>query len=302
MGLQIGVTGESFKKELIMSVTAQVVQSFQRIENTRHKTLITSLVNKLHEFIAEVQLTEKEWEYAINFLTKTGQLCNEQRQEYILLSDVLGVSMLVDEINHQKNDQQTPSTVFGPFFIENIPTRQFADSILIQNENSHPPLLIKGKILDRQGQPIQNARIDIWQTAENGMYSGQDPAQKIDNLRGVFISQIDGSYAIKSILPVSYQIPSDGTVGTLLNYSHRSSWRPAHIHFKIVAEGFEPLVTHLFLEGDQYLDQDAVFGVKDRLIVHYEHKQPDYQSKTLYGIDQDYDLIEYDFVLSEIGL
>lgn len=290
------------KKELIMSVAAQVVQSFQRIENTRHKTLITNLVQKLHDYIAEVQLTEAEWEYAINFLTQTGQLCSEQRQEYILLSDVLGVSMLVDEINHQKNQEQTPSTVFGPFFIENIATRQFADTIVIQGDKSHTPLLIKGKILDRHGQPIQNARIDIWQTAENGMYSGQDPEQKIDNLRGVFISQIDGSYAIKSILPVSYQIPSDGTVGTLLNYSHRSFWRPAHIHFKIVVEGFEPLVTHLFLEGDQYLNEDAVFGVKDRLIVHYEHKQPDNQSKALYGIDQEYDLIEYDFVLSGIGL
>lgn len=283
-----------------MSVTAQVVQSFQRIENIRHKSLITMLVQKLHDYISEVQLTQTEWEYVINFLTQTGQLCSEQRQEYILLSDVLGVSMLVDEINHQKNHEHTPSTVFGPFFIENIPTRQFADSIVIRADQAFVPLLIKGKILDRHGQPIQNAHIDIWQTDENGMYSGQDPEQKIDNLRGVFISLLDGSYAIKSILPVSYQIPSDGTVGTLLNYSHRSFWRPAHIHFKIVAESFEPLVTHLFLKGDQYMEQDAVFGVKDRLIVHYEHKQADQQSKALYGIDQDYDLIEYDFVLSEI--
>lgn len=281
-----------------MSVTTQAIQSFQNIDNARHRTLITALVQKLHDYINEVQLTEDEWLLAIQFLTKTGQLCHEQRQEYILLSDVLGISMLVDQINHQKNEIQTPSTVFGPFFIENMPIRQFADSIFVKGEEQTIPLLITGQIRNEYGEAISNAYIDVWQTADNGMYSGQDAMQQIDNLRGVFISQLNGSYAIKSILPVSYQIPSDGTVGQLLNYAKRTFWRPAHIHFKIVAEGYQPLVTHLFLENDDYLNNDAVFGVKDRLIVSYQFKKLDEESKVLYGLDREYYLITYDFVLS----
>lgn len=282
-----------------MSVTTQAVQSFQRIEDVRHRTLITALVQKLHDYINEVQLTEAEWMQAIQFLTQTGQLCHEQRQEYILLSDVLGISMLVDQINHQKNEVQTPSTVFGPFFIADMPVRNFVDSIVIENAEQCRPLLIKGNIRNTQGEAIANAYIDVWQTAANGMYSGQDPEQQIDNLRGVFVSQADGAYAIKSILPVSYEIPSDGTVGQLLNYAKRTFWRPAHIHFKIVAEGYQPLVTHIFLENEEYLQNDAVFGVKDRLIVCHESKQADPQSQAVYGLDGDYDLMEYDFILSE---
>lgn len=282
-----------------MSVTTQAVQSFQRIDDTRHRTLITALVQKLHDYINEVQLTESEWMQAIQFLTQTGQLCHEQRQEYILLSDVLGISMLVDQINHQKSEVQTPSTVFGPFFIADMPVRNFADSIVIENAEQCRPLLIKGNIRNTQGEAIANAYIDVWQTADNGMYSGQDPEQQIDNLRGVFVSQADGAYAIKSILPVSYEIPSDGTVGQLLNYAKRTFWRPAHIHFKIVAEGYQPLVTHIFLENDEYLQNDAVFGVKDRLIVCHESKQADPQSLAVYGLDCDYDLMEYNFILSE---
>lgn len=281
-----------------MSVTTQAIQSFQNIDNARHRTLITALVQKLHDYINEVQLTEDEWLHAIQFLTITGQLCHEQRQEYILLSDVLGISMLVDQINHQKNEIQTPSTVFGPFFIENMPVRQFADSIVVEGEEQTIPLLITGQIRNEYGKAISNAYIDVWQTADNGMYSGQDAMQQIDNLRGIFISQLNGSYAIKSILPVSYQIPSDGTVGQLLNYAKRTFWRPAHIHFKIVADGYQSLITHLFLANDDYLNNDAVFGVKDRLIVSYQFTKLDEESKVLYGLDRDYYLITYDFVLS----
>lgn len=280
------------------SVTMQAVQSFEQIDNPRHKMLITSLVQKIHDYVNEVQLTQAEWEYTIDYLTRTGQICHEQRQEYILLSDVLGISMLVDQINNQKSEIQTPSTVFGPFFIDNMPTRQFAGSIVVESEGLAIPLLVKGHIRDEQGNGIAGAYIDVWQTADNGMYSGQDPDQQLDNLRGLFISRTDGRYAFKSILPVSYQIPSDGTVGELLNYAKRTFWRPAHIHFKIIAEGYQPLVTHLFLENDEYLQNDAVFGVKDRLIVHYTLEPADDESKSIYGIDQDYYLIDYDFVLS----
>ena len=261
--------------------------------------LIQKLVKAIHEYIDDVELTQQEWEMAIDFLTRTGQLCHEQRQEYILLSDVLGVSMLVDEINHSKNHEQTPSTVFGPFFIANMPVRHYADSIIEEKVGDEMPLLVKGKIFNQQGEAIKNAKIEVWQTAENGMYSGQDPDQPVANLRGAFMSQENGEYAFKSILPVSYQIPSDGTVGELLNYSKRHFWRPAHIHFMIIAEGYQPLVTHLFIQNDEYLQGDAVFGVKDRLIVGFEQKQADQTSKQQFGLDESFNLIEYDFVLSK---
>ncbi|ENV33755.1 dioxygenase family protein [Acinetobacter gerneri] len=280
-------------------VTTSAIKSFENISDARPKMLIQKLVKAIHEYIDDVELTQQEWEMAIDFLTRTGQLCHEQRQEYILLSDVLGVSMLVDEINHSKNHEQTPSTVFGPFFIANMPVRHYADSIIEEKVGDEMPLLVKGKIFNQQGEAIKNAKIEVWQTAENGMYSGQDPDQPVANLRGAFMSQENGEYAFKSILPVSYQIPSDGTVGELLNYSKRHFWRPAHIHFMIIAEGYQPLVTHLFIQNDEYLQGDAVFGVKDRLIVGFEQKQADATSKQQFGLDESFNLIEYDFVLSK---
>ena len=280
-------------------VTMSAINSFEQIQNTRSKILIQKLVKAIHQYIDEVELTQSEWEVAIDFLTRTGQLCHDQRQEYILLSDVLGVSMLVDEINHSKNVEQTPSTVFGPFFIANMPVRNYAESIVEENIDNEIPLLVKGKILNQQGEAIVGAKIEVWQTAENGMYSGQDPQQTITNLRGAFISQVQGEYAFKSILPVSYQIPSDGTVGELLNYSKRHFWRPAHIHFMITAEGYQPLVTHLFIQDDEYLNGDAVFGVKERLVVGFQQQHPNAEGQAKFALDQRYNLIHYDFVLSE---
>ena len=283
-----------------MDITSQVIHSFRQIDNVRHQNLITGLVQTLHDYVKKVQLTEVEWNEVIYFLTKTGQLCHEQRQEYILLSDVLGISMLVDEINHQKQQNQTPSTVFGPFFIDNMPTRDFAASIVIEDSSNSMPLLIRGQIKNAKGEPIPEAKINVWQTAENGMYSGQDITQKVDNLRGVFSNQADGIYALKSILPVSYEIPSDGTVGQLLNYAKRTFWRPAHIHFKIDAVGYQSLVTHLFIENDDYLQSDAVFGVKRELIVQPITTSADELSQNLYGLNQNFQLIEFDFVLTEV--
>lgn len=280
-------------------VTISAINSFDQIGNVRSKMLIQKLVKSIHDYVDEVELTQSEWEMAIDFLTRTGQLCHDQRQEYILLSDVLGVSMLVDEINHSKNTEQTPSTVFGPFFIANMPVRHYAESIVEENADAEMPLLVKGKILNQQGEAIVGAKIEVWQTAENGMYSGQDPIQTLTNLRGAFFSQEQGEYAFKSILPVSYQIPSDGTVGELLNYSKRHFWRPAHIHFMITAGGYQPLVTHLFIQNDEYLNGDAVFGVKDRLIVGFQQQRVSAEDQTKYALDSNYNLIDYDFVLSQ---
>lgn len=278
-------------------LTQDVIQSFSRIENPRHHYLMTTLVQKLHEYVQEVQLSPEEWEIAIRFLTETGQKCHEQRQEYILLSDVLGVSMLVDEINHQQHENQTPSTVFGPFFISDMPIRDYGAPIFKALEQDQLPLLITGRVVDQDLQPIEHAKIEIWQTAQNGMYSGQDSQQDIDNLRGIFFSQAQGEYAIQSLIPVSYQIPSDGPVGDLLNFSKRHFWRPAHIHFMITAPDYHDLVTHLFIQDDQYLDSDTVFGVKAPLIVNYRRCEPSAEIEQKFNISSAYYQIEYQFVL-----
>lgn len=280
-------------------LTQEVVRSFSKIENTRQRLLLTRLIESLHNYVKDVELTQDEWALTIDFLTQTGQECHAQRQEFILLSDVLGVSMLVDEINHNKHEQQTPSTVFGPFYLPDMPVRDYGSAIFSMLDEGQLPLLITGRIVDQDFNPIENAKIDIWQTAHNGMYSGQDPEQAIDHLRGVFYSKEQGEYAIQSILPVSYQIPSDGPVGTLLNFAERHFWRPAHIHFKIQAAGHHDLVTHLFIENDPYLSSDTVFGVKAPLIVNYQHCEYSPEIEKKFNISSAYYHIEYQFVLSK---
>ena len=282
-------------------LTQDVIDSFSKIENERQKHLITTLAAKLHEYIEDVQLSQNEWEMAIDFLTRTGQMCHGQRQEYILLSDVMGVSMLVDEINHHQHEKQTPSTVFGPFFIPEMPVRDYGASIVehVDTETEQLPLLITGRVVDPDLNPIKNAKIEIWQTAENGMYSGQDAAQQLGNLRGIFYSQAQGEYAIQSIIPVSYQIPSDGPVGELLNFSKRHFWRPAHIHFMITAENHHRLVTHLFLKDDPYLESDTVFGVKDALVVDYQRCEYSAEMEQKFNINSAYYKVDYQFVLAK---
>lgn len=280
-------------------LTQDVIDSFSNIENERQKYLVTTLVKKLHEYIEDVQLSQHEWETAIDFLTRTGQMCHGQRQEYILLSDVMGVSMLVDEINHHQHEKQTPSTVFGPFFIAKMPVRDYGASIVEHADAAQLPLLITGHVVDSDLNPIENAKIEIWQTAENGMYSGQDVAQQLGNLRGIFYSQSQGEYAIQSIIPVSYQIPSDGPVGELLNFSKRHFWRPAHIHFMITAENNHRLVTHLFLKDDPYLESDTVFGVKDALIVDYKRCEYSAEMEQKFNINSAYYKVDYQFVLAK---
>ncbi|MDM1769690.1 dioxygenase [Acinetobacter sp. 226-4] len=282
-------------------LTQDVIDSFSKIENERQKYLITTLAAKLHEYIEDVQLSQNEWEMAIDFLTRTGQMCHGQRQEYILLSDVMGVSMLVDEINHHQHEKQTPSTVFGPFFIPEMPVRDYGASIVehADMEAEQLPLLITGQVVDPDLNPIKNAKIEIWQTAENGMYSGQDAAQQLGNLRGIFYSQAQGEYAIQSIIPVSYQIPSDGPVGELLNFSKRHFWRPAHIHFMITAENYHRLVTHLFLKDDPYLESDTVFGVKDALVVDYQRCEYSAEIEQKFNIHSAYYKVDYQFVLAK---
>jgi catechol 1,2-dioxygenase len=237
--------------------------------NPRLRAVMASLIEHLHGFIKDVELTEAEWEQAIAFLTRTGQMCSEHRQEFILLSDTLGVSMLVDAINHRRPSGATENTVFGPFHVEDAPIRAMGDTICLDEKGES--CLYAGCILDLAGQPIAGAMLDVWSDNADGFYDVQQPeAQPQWNNRGRFVTGADGRYCFRGIKPVSYPIPDDGPVGQLLGKLGRHPWRPAHVHFMVTAEGYQRIVTHTFVAGDDYLTSDTVFGVKESLIQAYE--------------------------------
>jgi len=250
----------------IEDITADAIGRMEGCSSPRLRELMTGLIRHLHDFVSEYQLTEAEWMTAIQFLTRTGQTCTEHRQEFILLSDVLAVSMVVDAVNHHADGAVTESTILGPFYDGKQPELPYGGSILRRGESSDP-LLFEGVVTSDTGVPLVGAMIEVWQTSPNGMYDVQDGEQPQGHLRGTFRTDKDGHYSIRTIVPVSYPIPDDGPVGKLLAALGRHPYRPAHVHFMISAPNHEKLITHLFIAGDKYLQSDAVFGVKQSLIV-----------------------------------
>lgn len=253
--------------------SAEVVNSRMGSDvDPRIRQIMHSLVSHLHAFIKDVEPTTDEWETAIDFLTQTGQICSDARQEYILLSDVLGVSMLVDAINHRRPDGATENTVFGPFHVEGAPERAMGDNISLDGKGES--CLFEGRVLDIDGNPVEGALVDVWSDNADGFYDVQQPSVQPEwNNRGVFRTGPDGRYRFRGIKPVSYPIPDDGPVGKMLERIHRHPWRPAHMHFLVTAEGYEPVTTHTFVEGDSFLESDAVFGVKETLIVPFKRSE-----------------------------
>lgn len=237
--------------------------------NPRLKAVMASLVWHLHAFIKDVQLTPQEWESAIGFLTRTGQICSEERQEFILLSDTLGVSMLVDAINHRRPAEATENTVLGPFHVAGAPEREMGATL--SRDGKGESCLFEGRVVDLQGRPVGGARLDVWSDNAEGFYDVQQPGiQPRWNNRGIFTTGADGRYSFVGIKPVSYPIPDDGPVGKMLAALGRHPYRPAHMHFIVAAEGFETVVTHTFVGGDAYIASDAVFGVKATLVAPFE--------------------------------
>jgi catechol 1,2-dioxygenase len=237
--------------------------------NPRLREVMASLVKHLHAFVKDVQLTQNEWEAAIGFLTRTGQLCSGERQEFILLSDTLGVSMLVDAINNRRPEGATESTVFGPFHVAGAPERRMGENISLDGKGDG--CRFEGRVIDLHGRPIGGARIDVWSDNAEGFYDVQQPGiQPKWNNRGIFTTEADGRYCFVGIKPVSYPIPDDGPVGRMLGQLGRHAYRPAHMHFLVTAPGFHKLVTHTFVGDDPYLASDTVFGVKQSLRAPFE--------------------------------
>jgi len=237
--------------------------------NARLAEVVTSLVKHLHAFVKDVDLGQDEWDMGIDFLNRTGQLCDGNRQEFILLSDILGVSMLVDAINSRRPSGATENTVLGPFHIDGVPEYEMGTNITKQGGTE--TCLFEGVVTDLHGTPIEGVRIDVWSDNEDGFYDVQQPEkQPLNNNRGVFTTGADGRYWFQGIKPVSYPIPDDGPVGQLLGQLGRHPFRPAHLHFIITADGYDRITTHTFVDGDTYLQSDAVFGVKETLIAAFE--------------------------------
>jgi hydroxyquinol 1,2-dioxygenase len=251
-------------------LTAAVIDSFAKTPDPRAKFLLRELVKSLHDYVRKTDLTFDEWLYAIDFLTRTGQKCSPIRQEFILLSDVLGVSMLVDAVNHRERDGATETTVLGPFYVgEHAPMPSGADiSPGLQGER----MFVQSRVTDLAGQPLAGVTVDIWHADDDGFYDSQKEAYATEgpSSRARFITDADGRLYFRTILPCSYPIPTDGPVGEMILQTGRHPMRPAHVHFLVDAPGYEPLVTHVFMGGDKYLDSDVVFGVKDELIATIE--------------------------------
>ena len=247
------------------TITPAVIQRLASTDDPRLKQILTSLVTHLHDFAREVQLTETEWMQGIEFLTATGQKCDAKRQEFILLSDTLGLSMLVVAMNHAKPAGATEATVFGPFHVEDAPVvEQGAD---LAGGAPGVPFFVEARILDLAGHPIAGAEVDVWQADDDGLYDVQRPELgDTRRARGVLHSDATGTVRFRTVTPTAYPVPTDGPVGRMLLASGRHPWRPAHLHFRIRAPGFRTLVTHIFRDGDPYLDSDVVFGVRSSLI------------------------------------
>ncbi|MGC2781237.1 MAG: intradiol ring-cleavage dioxygenase [Bradyrhizobium sp.] len=251
-------------------LTEAVVGSFDQTPDARTKFLLQELVTALHDYVRKTNLTFDEWGAAIEFLTRTGQTCTASRQEFILLSDVLGVSMLVDAINHRERAGATETTVLGPFYVgEHKVTPDGADiSANLKGEK----MFVQGRVTDLSGAPLAGAAVDVWHADDEGSYDSQRPSYESEgpSSRARFITDADGRFFFRTILPCSYPIPTDGPVGQMILQTKRHPMRPAHVHFLVAAAGHEPLVTHVFIAGDDYLDSDVVFGVKDDLIAQVE--------------------------------
>ena len=275
------------------TITDEALGAVAGAASPRVREVSQALVRHLHAFVREIEPTQAEWEYGIDFLTRVGQMCSAVRQEFILLSDTLGVSMLVDTINHQKPEGATETTVLGPFFVESRPELPLGANM--SEGLPGTPMYVSGTVRDLEGRPLAGAVIDCWHSDDDGFYD----VQRLQDLkmRGRFRADGEGCFRFWSVRPKYYPIPSDGPVGDMLAAQGRHPFRPEHVHFMIAAPGFQTLVTHVFIDGDPYLDSDVVFGVKNSLVTRYREcdagTAPDGSE-----VPVPYLVLEYDFVMT----
>ena len=266
------------------NITDVFMSYFGDDTDPRLREIMQSLASHLHNFARDVNLTHAEWLKGIQFLEAAGHISDETRHEFILLSDVLGLSSLVDMLH--SDTRGTSSSVLGPFHIAGSPPLPFGGDMKRDFEGQ--VLVACGRVTDTDGNPIAGAELDIWQTAPNGLYSSQDPAQDTYSFHGLQTTDADGRYGFTTVKPVSYTVPTDGPVGEILNATGRHPWRPSHLHYIVKAAGFRPLVTEIFPDDDPYLDEDTVFGVRSDLVMKYTER-PAAEFPAGYAISADVD-------------
>ena len=254
------------------NITDEVVRRFASTPNQRLQEIMTHLVKHMHAFAREVQLTEDEWFQGIQFVTGVGQKCDDKRQEFILLSDTLGLSQLVVAQNHKRPEGVTEQTVFGPFHLNGAPHLAPGSNIAAGVEGE--PCFVTALVKSANGMPVVGATVDVWQADADGFYDVQHPEWQEMKLRAVFKTDHEGRFRLRTIKPCSYPVPTDGPVGNMLRALHQNPYRPAHLHVMINAEGYDRLITHVFVQGDTYLDSDAVFGVRSSCIGNYVRREP----------------------------
>jgi hydroxyquinol 1,2-dioxygenase len=258
------VSAEQAERE--SQLVERVVASFEGTSDPRLKELMQALTRHLHAFLREVRLTEEEWQRAIEFLTAVGHITDDRRQEFILLSDVLGASMQTITINNEAQANATEATVFGPFFVEGSPEIEPGGDIAAGAAGE--PCWVEGTVTDTDGQPVPHALIEVWEADQDGFYDVQYDDDRVA-ARGHLFSDVGGRYRFWAVTPTPYPIPHDGPVGRLLAATGRSPMRASHLHFMVKADGYRTLVTHIFVRGDELLDRDSVFGVKDSLVLDF---------------------------------
>jgi hydroxyquinol 1,2-dioxygenase len=276
------------------SITQAVIDRLTNCRDPRFKQVMSSLVTHLHDFVRDVQLTEQEWIGAIRFLTDVGQTCTDKRQEFILLSDTLGVSILVISLNHPSLRGSAESTVLGPYYWEGAPERPLGSNLAegVKGE----PTFYSGRVLDADGAPLAGALLDIWSGDGEGNYDMQMPGEAEMRARGKIRTDAEGRYWFRSIRPNYYPVPTDGPVGAMLRAMGRHPYRPGHIHMIVSAPGYESVTTHLFVADSPYLDSDAVFGMKESLVVKFERCPPG-RAPTGERLEQPYYTAQFDFRL-----
>jgi hydroxyquinol 1,2-dioxygenase len=277
-------------------ITADVVASFEGAADERLRELMQALVRHLHAFVQEVALTPAEWTRAIEILTRTGDITDEHRQEFVLWSDSTGTSMLVDALENTLPAGATESTVLGPFYVPGSPLREYGDNIAEEGD-AGVPALVHGRVLNTDGEPIAGAEIDVWQNGGDQLYAVQRAEGPEDHLRGRFLTREDGSYAFVGVRPTPYPIPYDGPVGQMLEATGRHPWRPAHIHMIVRAPGHRTLTTHIFDSTSDYLDSDAVFAVKPSLLREFVSRSAD-EPDVPDGVTGEWVSVESDLVLA----
>jgi len=280
------------------NITDTFLSYFGQDTDPRLREIMESLSRHLHEFARETKLTHDEWNTGLEFLRWAGRITTPERDEYVLLSDVLGLSSLVDMIN--SGNAGTSSSVLGPFHISNPPACEMGADL--KGDYAGEMILVEGYVRNPAGEPIAGATLDIWQTAPNGLYSSQDPEQDTYSFHALFTTGDDGHYTFTTVRPVSYTVPTDGPVGDILNATGRHPWRPSHLHYIIKAEGYRSLVTEVFPDDDPYLDEDTVFGVREDLVMTYTKQKAaafPQQGYALSGkVTEDYSRVDFDLVLT----